>query len=128
MCQVPGDLLTYSLILGPVVSFRVPGRHIILLNSVKSATELLDQRASIYSDRPKVWMYTELAQRYLSPFNIYFNHPNFKVYRTVLKGSLSPRIIQNYRSLKTEESRVLVNALHENPDEFVAHIRRYNFS
>jgi cytochrome P450 len=116
------NLLTCSLI-GPVVSFRTPNRQFIVLNTLKAATELLDQRASTYSDRPRIWM-SELAQRHLNPFNIYFDHPYFKVYRTMLKASLSPRTIQNYRSLQTEESRVLLDSLHNTPEQFFAHIRR----
>jgi cytochrome P450 len=117
-------LLTYSPILGPVFSFRVPNRQFIVLNSLKSATELLDRRSSAYSDRPKIWMTSELAKRSLSIFNIYSNHPYFKVYRTMLKSGLSPRTIQDYQILQTEECRVLLNGLYTNPEQFTAHIRR----
>ncbi|KAG0694047.1 cytochrome P450 [Suillus ampliporus] len=121
-----GDSLVANLflIIGPIFSFRVPNRQFIVLSSLKSATELLDSRATTYSDRPRTWMYTELAKRHLNPFNISFNHPYFKEYRTILKASLSPRTIQRYRSLKIEESRVLLNDLHKNPEQFIAHIRR----
>ncbi|KAJ8590794.1 cytochrome P450 [Rhizopogon salebrosus TDB-379] len=114
---------TWAETYGPVFSFRVPNRQFILLNTLKAATELLDQRASTYSDRPRIWM-LELAQRYLNPFSIYFNHPHFKVYRTMFKASLSPRTIRDYRLLQTEESRVLLDGLHKTPQHFVAHIRR----
>ncbi|KAG2341949.1 cytochrome P450 [Suillus weaverae] len=109
---------------GPIFSFRVPNRQLIVLSSLKSATELLDSRATTYSDRPKIWMYTELAKRNLSPFNIPFTHPYFKTYRTVLKGSLSSRAIQKYQSLQTEQSRMLLNDLHKNPEHFAGHIKR----
>ncbi|KAG0699536.1 cytochrome P450 [Suillus ampliporus] len=109
---------------GPILSFRVPGRQFIVLNSLKSATELLDSRATTYSDRPRKWMHTELAKRRLTPFNIPFNHPNFKTYRTMFKASLSPRAIQNYQSLQIQESRVLLDGLQKDPDQFAAHIRR----
>ncbi|KAG2140996.1 cytochrome P450 [Suillus clintonianus] len=109
---------------GPIFSFRVPNRQFIVLNSLKSATELLDSRATTYSDRPKIWMFTELAKRSLPPFNISFNHPYFKMYRTIFKSSLSPRTIQSYQSLQTEQSRVLLDDLHKNPEQFADHIRR----
>ncbi|KAG0694046.1 cytochrome P450 [Suillus ampliporus] len=69
-------------------------------------------------------MYTELAKRKLTPSNISSNHPDFKTYRTIFKASLSPRTIQSYRSLQIEESRVLLDGLHKNPEQFIAHIRR----
>ncbi|KAG2140991.1 cytochrome P450 [Suillus clintonianus] len=115
---------TWAETYGPIFSFRVPNRQFIVLSSLKSATELLDSRATTYSDRPIIWMYTELAKRSLPPFNISFNHPYFKKYRTVFKFSLSPRTIQSYQSLQTEQSRVLLNDLHQNPEQFADHIRR----
>ncbi|OAX32366.1 cytochrome P450, partial [Rhizopogon vinicolor AM-OR11-026] len=108
---------------GPIFSFRMPGRQFIVLNSLRSVTELLDRRAATYSDRPRRWMYT-LAKRHLNIFNIHFDHPNFKVYRTMLKASLGTRAIQSYRLVQIEESRVLLHALHSNPEEFAAHIKR----
>ncbi|KAG2067299.1 cytochrome P450 [Suillus decipiens] len=111
-------------IYGPIFSFRMPNRQFIVLNSLQSATELLDSRATTYSDRPKIWMYTELAKRNLVPFNISFTHPYFKTYRTALKASLSTRTIQNYESLQTEQSRVLLDGLNRNPEHFVDHIKR----
>jgi cytochrome P450 len=117
-------LLTYPPVLGPIFSFRVLNRQFVVLSSLESATELLDRRASAYSDRPKKWMTSELANRSLSIFNMNFNHPNFKVYRTMLKSSLSPHTIQRYQTLQIEECRVLLNGLHKNSEEFTAHIRR----
>ncbi|KAG1742796.1 cytochrome P450 [Suillus paluster] len=109
---------------GPILSFRVPGQQFIVLSSLKTATELLDSRATTYSDRPKLWMQTELAMRKLSAFSISFNHPYFKTYRKMFKASLSPRNIQSYQSLQIEESRVLLDGLHKDPEQFFAHIRR----
>ncbi|KAG1747609.1 cytochrome P450 [Suillus lakei] len=83
---------------GAIFSFRAPNRQFIVLSSLKSATELLDSRAT--------------------------THPYFKTYRTILKASLSPRTIQNYRSLQIEQSRLLLDGLHKNPEQFADHIRR----
>ncbi|KAG2368438.1 cytochrome P450 [Suillus spraguei] len=102
-------------IYGPIFSFRVPNRQFIVLNTLQSATELLDSRATTYSDRPKIWMYTELARRNLLPFHISFTHPYFKTYRTILKASLSARTIQSYQSLQKNNL---------NPEHFIDHIKR----
>ena len=37
---------------GDILSFRVFGRVIVVLNSVKTSRDLLERRADIYSDRP----------------------------------------------------------------------------
>ncbi|KAG1813161.1 cytochrome P450 [Suillus subaureus] len=113
--------VTWANIYGPIFSFRVPNRQFIVLSSLKAATELFDARATMYSDRPKVWM-LELAKRNLNPFSISYNHPYFKAYRTIFKNSLSTRAIQNYQSVQSEECRVLLDGLHKNPDCFTDHI------
>jgi cytochrome P450 len=110
-------------LIGPIFSFRVPSRQFIVLSSLKSATDLLDSRATTYSDRPKLWM-VELAKQNLNVFNISFTHPYFKTYRTILKNSLSSRTIQTYQSLQTEQSRVLIDSLHKDPNHFAGHITR----
>ncbi|KAG1771257.1 cytochrome P450, partial [Suillus occidentalis] len=117
--------ITWAEIYGPIFSFRVPNRQFIVLSSLKAATELLDARATTYSDRPKIWM-LELAKRNLTLFNMSFNHPYFKAYRTVLKNSLSTRAIQNYQSIQTEECRVLLDGLHKDPACFADHIGSRN--
>lgn len=37
---------------GDILFFRVFGRAIVVLNSVKTTKDLLERRADIYSDRP----------------------------------------------------------------------------
>ncbi|KAG1771252.1 cytochrome P450 [Suillus occidentalis] len=107
----------------PIFSFRVPNRQFIVFSSLEAVTKLLDAHATTYSDRPKVWM-IELAKRHLNPFSISYHHPYFKAYRTAFQNSLSARALRKYQSVQTEECRVLLDALHKNPDHFVDHIRR----
>ena len=45
---------SYVLSVGDVVSVTAMGNRIILLGSYKAANDLLVQRATIYSDRPRV--------------------------------------------------------------------------
>ena len=44
---------------GDVCHITALGKHIIILNSATSCTELLDQRSAIYSDRPSLPMMDE---------------------------------------------------------------------
>ncbi len=39
---------------GDVLSFRVFGKAIVVLNSLKANKDLLERRAEIYSDRPVI--------------------------------------------------------------------------
>ena len=44
---------------GDVVHISALGKHIIILNSVKAANDLLERRSAIYSDRPYLPMLHE---------------------------------------------------------------------
>lgn len=46
----------WSKIYGDVVHAQAFGQHIVILNSVQAARELLDQRSGNYSDRPHIPM------------------------------------------------------------------------
>ena len=55
---------------GDVMHLKVLNQNIIILNSVKAASELLDKRGALYSDRPRFIvfeMYVSLFQ--FAPFN-----------------------------------------------------------
>ncbi|KAJ8699322.1 hypothetical protein PTI98_002448 [Pleurotus ostreatus] len=51
---------------GDVMYFRVLGRDIIVLDSVQAATELLEKRSELYSDRPNFAVYTSYDRLKLS--------------------------------------------------------------
>ncbi len=60
-------LMLYSVInfvhlfIGPLVMINIMGQRICIINSAKVATDLLDTRSSIYSDRPAMPMVKELC-------------------------------------------------------------------
>ncbi|KAJ7820125.1 cytochrome P450 [Mycena olivaceomarginata] len=72
---------------------RVFHRTEIILNSAKAATDLLDARSLIYSDRPPSRMGT-LAGRARSIFLLSSAHPWFPRYRKMLHAGLSRRAAQ----------------------------------
>ncbi len=49
-----------GLLLGGILHFRAAGEPVIVLSSRKATFELLDQRGSIYSGRPRLVMAGEL--------------------------------------------------------------------
>lgn len=62
-----GELLTEEItaLAGDILSFRVFGRVIVVLNSFKTSKDLLERRSHIYSDRtvpPSVEMYVFSSQ------------------------------------------------------------------
>lgn len=46
---------------GPLTHLNLAGMHAIVINSQEVAIDLLDKRASIYSDRPYLTMMVELC-------------------------------------------------------------------
>jgi hypothetical protein len=73
----------------------------------------------------------ELAGRKSSIFRTSSIDPRFRVLRRLLQDGLNPRAAKNYRPIQMKEARVLLKALAEHPDDFLAHIRRFclsNFS
>lgn len=47
--------------IGPIMSINVFGQNVIILNDAKAASELLDKRSAIYSDRPTFPMVDSLS-------------------------------------------------------------------
>lgn len=49
--------------LGDVMHLKVLSHNIIVLNSVEAATDLLEKRSALYSDRPTMTVYVEWVHR-----------------------------------------------------------------
>ncbi|KAJ7859589.1 cytochrome P450 [Mycena leptocephala] len=109
---------------GPIVTLRTFHRTHIILNSGKTAADLLDSRSSIYSDRPMDWMAT-LAGRQLSIFQLSSLNPYFPKYRKMFHSGLNRRTIQKYRPTQEHRLKVLLTGLAENPDNFITSIKTY---
>ncbi|KAH9943944.1 cytochrome P450 [Amylocystis lapponica] len=109
---------------GPMVFFRVFRRKVMVLNSLQAAIDLLDNRSSIYSDRPVLYSGRGLDNRKLAVFSISSQHPRFKKYRRLLQSGLNLRATQSYRHVLEDEMQVLLRGLANTPENFVAHIRR----
>ena len=52
-----GKAILIERIPGDILCFRVFGRVIVVLNSIKASKDLLERRGDIYSDRPVIPMY-----------------------------------------------------------------------
>ncbi|PFH49406.1 hypothetical protein AMATHDRAFT_147746 [Amanita thiersii Skay4041] len=114
----------WSQLYGPIIFFRTFSRRFVVLNTFKSAADLLDSRSSLYSDRPPAWMQSELVGRKFTVFNISSQHPRFKIYRKLLHKGLSARAIQDYRSLIQDQSQKLLRSLADAKGYFVPYLRQ----
>ena len=107
----------------PLISFRVYNRRTIVLNNATAVRDLLEQRSSIYSDRPKSWMFHEICDRKHTIFNISSLNPRHKQYRKLIHTSLSARGTQEYWPLLQSEAVKLLDGLLTSPDQYERHVR-----
>lgn len=109
-----------------MVSYRLLNRRIIVVNTIKAITDLLQSRASIYSDRPFSWMLHELLNRKLTLFGISSDNPRFKIYRRLVQTGLNPRAVQSYREILERERNILLRNLESKSSQnFVSYIKQY---
>ncbi|KAJ8483391.1 hypothetical protein ONZ45_g14616 [Pleurotus djamor] len=108
---------------GPIVSLSVLGKPIIVLNSHKAASDLLDRRSSIYSNRPKNIVVGELLTKgYLMAITRYGDL--WKRMRRAAHEAVGPHIYEEYFPQLELEASVLVSTFFDSPDDFFNHIRR----
>lgn len=109
---------------GPVISFRVYNRRVVVLNDSRSVKELLNRRANLYSDRPKAWMYHELCARGKSVFNISSLDDRHKQYRRLLGNGLGAQATQYYWPILESAVDNFIEELQSAPRRYQAHLRR----
>ncbi|KAH9888316.1 cytochrome P450 [Cubamyces lactineus] len=107
---------------GDVVHLRILGRSVILLNSAESTTDLLENRTTIYSDRPKFPIMDMVGHHWNFGFMQYGKQWRelrrlFSTQYSSVKG-----LQMFYDSHRDSMSRLLLDVL-KNPDAFVDHLR-----
>ncbi|KAI0697257.1 cytochrome P450 [Cytidiella melzeri] len=102
---------------GDVFSLRVLGQTIVVLNSEKAATELLEKRSAQYSDRPPFpifdrigWKGGLLFARYGTPE---FNYQK-KLFHSTMQKSALPAFVR----YQNEEVNIMLRGLLDNPQDF----------
>ena len=99
------------------------GRRLVILSSYKHATELLDKRSAIYSDRPTLvfggemcgWENTLAMQHY---------SPRFRAYRKNIYQLMgSKNALTKFNPLIEEETRRTLIRIVEDPQQLMGHIR-----
>lgn len=125
-----------------VIHIKVLGQHMICLNSVKAATDLLDRRGSNYCDRPRFTLFevyvmtiTQALVRYGKQaqgtrykmltihnsmgwgFTLTFLRwgPRFKLHRRLFQTTLNKTALKIFRPMQTSEVRRAVRSLLTDP-------------
>ncbi|KZS91039.1 cytochrome P450 [Sistotremastrum niveocremeum HHB9708] len=108
---------------GPLVFVSILGSPVLYLNEYEDARELLDTRGSIYSDRPRFEMATELVQfnrsTVMSPFNRYH-----RAIRKLLSATFSGRRTERFEGVQERAALTFVNDVLQEPKKLVPFLRR----
>ncbi|KAG1874858.1 cytochrome P450 [Suillus subluteus] len=108
---------------GDITHIEVLGRHIIVLNSTKTALEMMDSKSALYSDRPVVPMAGELvgwkdAMAFL-PHGDRFRQQRKNLHRVI--GSRAA--VDVYSEIEEVETRRFLKRVLANPDQLQEHVR-----
>ncbi|KAF7346478.1 hypothetical protein MSAN_01875900 [Mycena sanguinolenta] len=107
---------------GDVVHAQMFGKHILILNSVKVATELLEKRAPLYSDRPILPMLTLTAW----DFNLAFmpRGNKWRERRRLFQQRFRRDAAAAYRPVQLRKIQDLLRGLLSTPEDFAVHIKK----
>ncbi|KAI0089003.1 cytochrome P450 [Irpex rosettiformis] len=112
---------------GDVVQVNIMSQPTVILGSVKAATELLDYRGLIYSDRPPAVMAGELVgwNRGLG-YSPGPHSPRFREFRRLFHRFMGSRQVQDSSLLTTQEENAaeLLLRLLNTPQDFMTHVRQ----
>ncbi|KAF9002128.1 putative O-methylsterigmatocystin oxidoreductase [Cyathus striatus] len=114
----------WSKIYGDIIYLHIPGRSFLVLNSLKVATEILDQRSGIYSDRMRLILFELMGwTRTLSmlPYG-----KRFQKHRRLLQEYLNQKQCLTYQPLQTQLARRLLVRLVDNPQDWRSHFERFS--
>lgn len=107
---------------GPIVHLRVLHKHMIVLNSLDAATELLDRRGGIYSDRPAFPMVCGLMgwdwATSLMPYG-----ERWRANRRIVHYFFHEQASKRYHESQTRTNLAFLYALLDAPESFMQHIR-----
>ncbi|KAF7759803.1 hypothetical protein Agabi119p4_11498 [Agaricus bisporus var. burnettii] len=109
---------------GDVVRLKVFGQVMIVLNTLDAARELLDKRSSLYSDRPRFVLFSELMGWSHATTHVRYGQ-QFRRHRRWINHFFNCRTVTSFRPLQAKETVVLLKSLAEDPDAMIDHLKRY---
>ncbi|KAG1756032.1 cytochrome P450 [Suillus lakei] len=108
---------------GDIAHIEVLGQHIFVLNSVKTAMDMLDNKSTVYSDRPILPVGGELiGWKNIMPLLPYGDH--LRRYRKYFHRVIGSRAAVNvYSQVEEIETRRFLKRVFTKPDQLQAHVR-----
>ncbi|KAJ6616719.1 cytochrome P450 [Mycena sp. CBHHK59/15] len=111
---------------GPILYLNIAGTHTLVLCSHKVATDLLDRRSAIYSNRPR-----NIVSSILTGGNVFALAQPTMLWRRMRRAAhenLGPETVKQYHISQEHDSLLLVSQILHDPESFHDHICRANGS
>ncbi|CAK7226696.1 hypothetical protein SBRCBS47491_006317 [Sporothrix bragantina] len=99
-----------------VIHVKVLGQHMICLNSVDAANELLDRRGANYCDRPRFALFEVMGWGLTLTFLRWGQQ--FKLHRSLFQKTFMASNVKVFRPIQLHESRKAVIDLLANPESW----------
>ncbi|KAF9525039.1 cytochrome P450 [Crepidotus variabilis] len=109
---------------GDVLHLQIFSSHMIVLNSLQAAKDLLEQRSSIYSDRPRFVLLSELMGWKSASTHVHYG-PRFRKHRKFINTIFNPQAASVFREMQEKERVYLIESLLQEPDRYLDHYRRF---
>ncbi|KAG1875757.1 CyP450 monooxygenase [Suillus subluteus] len=105
---------------GPIVSCRLIGQTVVIINSERVARQLLDQRSAIYSDRPAGPVPKLFGIDFITALLPYGD--TLRLHRRLFHQALRSDAADSYRDLYLDKARQLLSNLLDSPEAFEKHL------
>lgn len=104
---------------GDIVHAKLLGKDLIILNSERIARELLEQRSTIYSDRPHIPTNKLFGMDFNTGLLPYGSE--WRLHRKMFRTSLNKEAAATYKLLEMRKVRQLLRNLVSSPEEYSKH-------
>jgi len=98
------------------------GNGILILNTLEVVNDLLEKRATLYSDRPGFVMVGELMGLDNSLPMLQYG-PTWRQHRKLTHLTLNQEAVKEYHDVQEDIIALFLNSLVERPQDFISHLR-----
>ncbi|KPM40116.1 hypothetical protein AK830_g6438 [Neonectria ditissima] len=112
---------------GDVFYTKIGGTDYIWLSSPKAVKDLMDKKSAIYSSRPHLPLAQDVASRQSRQLFMAYG-PEWRSLRKHSHALLNQNASKRYQPVQDFESKVVLQDLLDQPDQFYTIVRRYSAS
>ncbi|PVH76700.1 putative cytochrome P450 [Cadophora sp. DSE1049] len=110
---------------GPIVSLKLGGTDLVLLNDATVVRDLIEKRSNIYSARPDTFIREFVGNRNIAFRN---NDDTWRRQRKMYHLRLNTKVANQYIPYQIFDSKQLMSDLLNDPEQYVKHLQRYTTS